>query len=112
MDLSPGLDFESRLFSKPDAAAVLRRELAKPGYQCQVVSLGANTDCYQPVERRLGITREIIEVLAACQHPLTIVTKSSLVERDLDLLAPHGSAGSGAGVCFRDDAGPHACAPA
>lgn len=88
VDLSPGLDFESRLFSKPDAPARLRDELARPSYRCEVLSIGANTDCYQPIERRLGITRGIIEVLAECRHPLTIVTKSSLVERDIDLLAP------------------------
>ena len=88
MDLSPGLDFESRLFSKPDAAAVLRRELAKPGYRCESIALGANTDAYQPIERRLRITRAIIEVLAECNHPFSIVTKSALVERDIDLLAP------------------------
>jgi DNA repair photolyase len=93
MDLSPGLDFESRLFSKPDAAQVLRTELARPGYRCQVISLGANTDCYQPIERRLRITRAIIEVLAACRHPLTIVTKSALIERDIDLLAPMAAQG-------------------
>ena len=93
VDLSPGLDFESRLFSKPDAARVLAQELARPGYRCEVISLGANTDCYQPIERRLGITRAIIEVLAACNHPLTIVTKSALVERDLDLLAPMAERG-------------------
>ncbi len=93
VDLSPGLDFESRLFSKPDAAAVLRAELARPGYRCEPISIGANTDCYQPVERRLGITRAIIEVLSECRHPLTIVTKSALVERDLDLLAPMAAEG-------------------
>lgn len=88
VDLSPGLDFESRLFAKPDAAAVLRRELAKPGYRCESIALGGNTDVYQPIERKLGITRAIIEVLAECGHPFSIVTKSSLVERDIDLLAP------------------------
>ena len=88
LDLSPGLDFESRLFSKPDAAAVLRRELAKSGYRCESIALGANTDAYQPIERRLRITRAIIEVLAECNHPFSIVTKSALVERDIDLLAP------------------------
>ncbi len=88
MDLSPGLDFESRLFSKPDAAAVLRRELAKPGYRCESIALGAKTDAYQPIERRLRITRAIIEVLSECKHPFSIVTKSALVERDIDLLAP------------------------
>ncbi|MEQ8235064.1 MAG: PA0069 family radical SAM protein [Gammaproteobacteria bacterium] len=93
VDLSPGLDFESRLFSKPDAAAVLRRELARPGYRCEPIALGANTDAYQPVERRLGITRAVVEVLAECRHPFTIVTKSALVERDLDLLAPMAAQG-------------------
>ena len=88
VDLSPGLDFESRLFAKPEAAAVLRKELARPGYQCKTISIGANTDCYQPIERKLRITRQLVEVLSECRHPLTIVTKSALVERDIDLLAP------------------------
>ena len=87
MDLSPGLDFESRLFSKPDAPEVLRRELAKTDYRCEVISLGANTDAYQPIEKRLGITRRILEVLAECRHPVTIVSKSALIERDIDVLA-------------------------
>jgi DNA repair photolyase len=88
MDLSPGLDFESRLFSKPDGPDVLRRELARPGYRCEVISLGANTDAYQPVEKRLEITRRLLEILAECRHPVTIVSKSALIERDIDLLAP------------------------
>lgn len=88
LDLSPGLDFESRLFAKPNAAALLRNELAKPGYVCRQIALGTNTDPYQPIERSFGITRRIIEVLWESRHPLSIVTKSSLVERDLDLLAP------------------------
>ena len=88
LELSPGLDFETKLFAKTNAAELLRDELAKPGYAVSPISLGANTDCYQPAERRYGITRQIIEVLAECDHPLTIVTKSALVERDLDLLAP------------------------
>ena len=88
LELSPGLDFETKLFAKTNAADLLRTELAKPGYAVSPISLGANTDCYQPAERKYGITRQIIEVLAACEHPLTIVTKSALVERDLDLLAP------------------------
>lgn len=87
LDLSPGLDFESRLFVKTNAAEVLERELSAPGYQCKLISLGANTDPYQPIERRWRITRRIIEVLFAHRHPLSIVTKSSLVERDIDLLA-------------------------
>jgi DNA repair photolyase len=88
LDLSPGLDFETRLFAKPDAAALLRAELAKPGYRCEPIALGTNTDPYQPIEREWKITRQIIEVLAECEHPLTITTKGVLVERDLDLLAP------------------------
>jgi DNA repair photolyase len=87
MDLSPGIDFETKLFAKPDAAALLRKELAQPGYRCTPIALGANTDPYQPIERDWGITRSIIEVLHAHDHPLTIVTKSWRVERDIDLLA-------------------------
>jgi DNA repair photolyase len=86
LGLSPGLDFESRIFHKPDAAALLRKELAKPGYACAPIALGVNTDAYQPVERSLGITRAVIEVLAEFSHPFSLVTKSALVERDLDLL--------------------------
>jgi DNA repair photolyase len=88
LGLSPGLDFETRLLAKHDAAALLEQELARPGYRCRPIALGTNTDPYQPVERRLGITRSILEVLARARHPLTIVTKSAAVVRDLDLLAP------------------------
>ncbi|MCC6867684.1 MAG: PA0069 family radical SAM protein [Burkholderiales bacterium] len=88
LDLSPGLDFETHLFAKPDAAALLRAELARPGYVCDPINLGSNTDPYQPIERDWKITRAILELLAAHQHPFTIVTKSALVERDLDLIAP------------------------
>jgi DNA repair photolyase len=88
LDLSPGLDFETRLFAKPDAAELLRAELARPGYRCEPIALGTNTDPYQPIEREWKITRQLIEVLAECEHPLTITTKGVLVERDLDLLAP------------------------
>ncbi|HET9670001.1 MAG TPA: PA0069 family radical SAM protein [Casimicrobiaceae bacterium] len=88
LDLSPGLDFESRLFAKPDAAALLRNELARPGYRCDPIALGTNTDPYQPIEREWKVTRSILEVLAAHEHPFTIVTKSALVERDIDLIAP------------------------
>lgn len=88
LDLSPGLDFETRLFAKPNAAALLRAELARPGYACDPITLGSNTDPYQPIEREWKITRSILEVLAAHEHPFTIVTKSALVERDLDLIAP------------------------
>jgi len=85
--LSPGLDFETKIIARPNIAERLREELAKPGYQPAPVTLGANTDPWQPMERRLGITRQVLEVLAESRHPLTLVTKSSLVERDLDLLA-------------------------
>jgi DNA repair photolyase len=93
LDLSPGLDFETRLFAKPNAAELLRAELAKPGYRCEPIALGANTDPYQPIEREWKITRQIIEVLAECDHPLTITTKGALIERDLDLLAPMAARG-------------------
>ena len=88
LELSPGLDFETKLFAKTNAAELLRAELAKPGYVPGAIALGANTDCYQPIERKYRITRQILEILAECEHPATIVTKSALVERDLDLLAP------------------------
>jgi DNA repair photolyase len=84
--LSPGLDFESRIFSKPDAAGRLREEFAKPSYRPQVIAIGANTDPYQPAERSLEITRQILEVMIEHRHPVAIVTKSNLVARDLDLL--------------------------
>ncbi|MEQ1437734.1 PA0069 family radical SAM protein [Fontimonas sp. SYSU GA230001] len=88
LNLSPGLDFETKLFYKPDAAALLEEELRKPGYRPEWISLGANTDPWQPVERRLGITRGILEVLARFRHPVGIVTKgAAIIERDLDLLA-------------------------
>jgi DNA repair photolyase len=83
---SPGLDFETTLLYKPRAAELLAAELARAGYRCAPVVLGANTDPYQPVERRLGITRAVLEVLRDCAHPVSVVTKSSLVERDLDIL--------------------------
>jgi DNA repair photolyase len=88
LNLSAGLDFETKLFAKTNAVELLRAELAKPGYRVSPINLGANTDPYQPVERRYRITRQVIEVLAEHRHPLTIVTKNALVERDLDLLAP------------------------
>jgi DNA repair photolyase len=88
LELSPGLDFETKLFAKTNAAELLREALAKPGYAAQPIALGANTDCYQPIERKFKITRQILEVLAECEHPVTLVTKSALVERDLDLLGP------------------------
>src|SRR3954468_1431701 len=88
LELSPGLDFETKLFAKTNAAEVLRETLAKPGYQVSPIALGANTDCYQPIERKYKITRQLLELLAECEHPVTMVTKSALVERDLDLLGP------------------------
>ncbi|HWK46836.1 MAG TPA: PA0069 family radical SAM protein [Stellaceae bacterium] len=88
LGLSPGLDFESRLFVKPEAARLLDAELRRPAYRCATMALGTNTDPYQPVERRLGITRGILETLSAFEHPVCIVTKSALVQRDIDILAP------------------------
>jgi DNA repair photolyase len=88
LGLSPGLDFESRLFYKPDAAALLAKELRSPKYKCDVMAMGTNTDPYQPIEREYGLTRQILEVLAAHDHPVGIVTKSSLIARDIDILAP------------------------
>lgn len=93
LGLSPGLDFETRLFCKPDAAELLGKELARPGYRCRPIALGINTDGWQPVERRLRITRQILEVLQACRHPFSVVTKSALIERDLDILAPMAAQG-------------------
>ncbi|MGI4732089.1 MAG: PA0069 family radical SAM protein [Janthinobacterium lividum] len=86
-DLSPGLDFETRLFAKPDAAALLRAELGRPGYEAKPIALGTNTDPYQPIEAHWRITRDVLEVLAETGHPVTITTKSDRVVRDLDLLA-------------------------
>jgi DNA repair photolyase len=87
MGLSSGLDFETRLFYKADAAKVLETELSHARYVCKPIMLGANTDPYQPVERRLEVTRSILKVLASCRHPVSIVTKGVLVARDIDLLA-------------------------
>jgi DNA repair photolyase len=88
LGLSPGLDFETRLFAKMEAAALLEAELARPGYRCAPIAIGTVTDAWQPVERRLRLTRGCLEVLARTRHPVSLVTKSSLVERDLDLLGP------------------------
>ena len=85
-DLSPGLDFETRLFAKPDAPTLLRAELSKPSYRVSPIAIGTNTDPYQPIERDWKITRQCIEILSECQHPLFITTKSDRVLRDLDLL--------------------------
>ena len=86
LGLSPGLDFETKLFYKADAVKILETELAKPKYICKPIALGINTDGYQPLEKRLEITRGILGVLARCRHPVTIVTKSALIVRDIDLL--------------------------
>ncbi|RAR63966.1 DNA repair photolyase [Paraburkholderia unamae] len=88
LGLSPGLDFESRIYAKVNAAELLAREIAKPSYEPEPIALGVNTDAWQPVERDLRITRRVIEVLAERHHPFAAITKSSLIERDLDLLAP------------------------
>jgi DNA repair photolyase len=86
-DLSPGLDFETKLFAKPDAARLLRETFAKPSYRCAPLAMGTNTDPYQPIEARYGITRQVLEVCLETRHPVTITTKSDRVTRDLDLLA-------------------------
>ncbi len=92
-DLSPGIDFETKLFAKPDAAALLRTELMKPSYRAAPLAMGTNTDPYQPIERDWRITRACIEVLAETNHPLMITTKSDRVIRDIDLLAPMAAKG-------------------
>jgi len=92
-DLSPGLDFESKLFAKPDAPALLRAELSKPSYAVQPIAFGTNTDAYQPIERDWRIMRGCLEVLAETDHPLTITTKSDRITRDIDLLAPMAAKG-------------------
>ncbi|MEZ2222317.1 PA0069 family radical SAM protein [Rhizobium sp. RCC_161_2] len=86
MGLSAGLDFEAKLFAKPDAAKLLERELAKPGYKPRVIAIGTNTDPYQPIEKEWRIMRQILEVLNKANHPVAIVTKSALVMRDIDIL--------------------------
>ena len=87
MGLSPGLDFETRLFAKPNAAKLLEKELARPGYEPRTMAIGTNTDPYQPIEKRYRIMREVLEVLDAANHPVGIVTKSALVLRDVDILS-------------------------
>ena len=87
LDFSPGLDFETKIVHKPNAAELLRRELARPRYQCKPIALGVNTDCYQPFEKQLRSTRALLEIMLETRHPVGLVTKSALVERDLDLLS-------------------------
>lgn len=87
LGLSPGLDFETQVFAKVNAPELLRRELAAPSYLPEPIAIGVNTDAYQPCERDLKLTRRILEVLRECEHPLALITKSSMVERDIDLLA-------------------------
>ena len=86
--MSPGLDFETRIFAKTNAPELLRKELAKPGYQPNPIALGINTDAYQPIERTLQLTRRLIEVLTETRHPFSLITKNALVTRDIDLLQP------------------------
>ncbi len=93
LGLSPGLDFETRLFAKPNAARLLDKELSKEGYQPRTIAIGTNTDPYQPIEKRHGIMREVLEVLSETRHPVGIVTKGALVTRDLDILGEMGRAG-------------------
>ncbi|MFN0162704.1 MAG: PA0069 family radical SAM protein [Burkholderiales bacterium] len=91
--LSPGIDFETRLFAKTNAADLLRHELSRPGYKCATLAIGANTDAYQPVEREWKITRSLLEVCAEFNQPVGLITKSSLVERDIDILGPMAAKG-------------------
>jgi len=93
LGLSPGLDFESKLTAKPDAAALLEKELCAASYQPRTIAIGTNTDPYQPIERKLRIMRQVLEVLAKFNHPVGIVTKSALVQRDIDILAPMAAKG-------------------
>jgi DNA repair photolyase len=93
LGLSPGLDFESRIFAKVNAADLLRRELARSGYVPESIAIGVNTDAYQPCERERGITREVLQVLGECNHPYGLITKSALIERDIDLIAPMAEKG-------------------
>ncbi len=93
LGLSPGLDFESRLFAKPDAAVLLEKELMRPGYEPRTIAIGTNTDPYQPIERQYRIMRQILEVLSRLGHPVSIVTKSALIARDIDILAPMAARG-------------------
>ncbi len=108
LGLSPGLDFETKLFAKTNAAQALERELADPNYAVATIAIGTNTDPYQPIERRYRIMRRILEVLSAANHPVGIVTKSALVLRDLDMLAPMAEARPGQGGALGHHARPQA----
>ena len=88
LGLSPGIDFETRLFAKTNAAELLREELSKPSYRCSVLVIGVNTDAYQPSEKEYGITRSVLEVCSEANQPIALITKSALIERDIDILAP------------------------
>jgi DNA repair photolyase len=88
LGLSPGLDWETRLSAKTNAAEVLREELARPGYRCETLVIGVNTDAYQPIEREYRITRSVLELVRETHHPVSLITKSALIERDIDILAP------------------------
>ena len=87
MDLSPGLDFETRLFYKDNAVELLQDTISKPGYECKPIALGSNTDPYQPIEKRYQLTRKLLQLLAEYRHPVTLITKGVLIERDIELLA-------------------------
>ncbi len=91
--LSSGLDFESRIFRKANAPELLKRELSRPGYMPRPIALGVNTDAFQPVEREEGLTRRLLEILAAHNHPVSLLTKSALIQRDMDILAPMAAKG-------------------
>ncbi|WP_328700399.1 PA0069 family radical SAM protein [Caenimonas soli] len=93
LGLSPGIDFETKIFVKANAAELLRKELASKKYQPGLIALGASTDPYQPIDRKLGITRQVLEVLAECNAPVAVTTKSALIVRDIDLLAPMAAKG-------------------
>ena len=88
LGLSPGIDFETKLSAKANAAEKLREEIAKPGYRCETLTIGVNTDAYQPIERKYRITRSIVELAHETNHPVSLITKSALIERDMDLLVP------------------------
>lgn len=88
LGLSPGIDFETKLFAKVNSAEKLREEFAKPRYNCQPLTIGVNTDAYQPIEREYRITRSVLELCSETNHPVTLITKSALIERDIDILAP------------------------